>query len=130
VISPNDLPEYRYVGRYIGNILTTLRLALGDFSFEVLDDFGPGQTSLNPTQHCIYWLFWIIVNVFSSLIFLNFIIAEVCNCYTIIKQDIDALNYLERAQMIEEAHLFQSDKAKDNDHVKFPKYIIVRETTK
>jgi len=96
VISPNDLPEYRYVGRYMGNILTTLRLALGDFSFEVLDDNGPGMASLSARQHWIFWVFWVIINIFSSLIFLNFIIAEVSNCYSIIKADIDALNYLER----------------------------------
>ena len=43
VISPNDLEEYRFIGRYMGNIITTMRLALGDFSFEVLEDRGPGM---------------------------------------------------------------------------------------
>lgn len=37
VISKNDAAEYKMVGDYWGNVLTTLRLSLGDFDFSVLD---------------------------------------------------------------------------------------------
>lgn len=37
VIAPNPAKEYDYVGLYWGNVLTTLRLSLGDFDFGVLE---------------------------------------------------------------------------------------------
>ena len=40
--------------------------------------------------------------IFSALIFLNFIIAEVSNSYANAKQNIDSLIYKERASLIQE----------------------------
>lgn len=40
VIAPNPADEYKYVGLYWGNVLTTLRLSLGDFDFGVLEQTG------------------------------------------------------------------------------------------
>lgn len=45
VIAPNKADEYKYVGYYWGNILTTLRLSLGDFDFSVLSATGPDELS-------------------------------------------------------------------------------------
>ena len=64
---------------------------------------------------------------FSSLIFLNFIIAEVSNSYQIVKDSIDALIYKERASLIREVEVILPDSAKQTDKTKFPTYIIVRE---
>jgi uncharacterized Tic20 family protein len=36
VIAPNEAEEYRYLSKYSANLLTTLRLSLGDFDFGVL----------------------------------------------------------------------------------------------
>ena len=47
VISPNNASEYRMVGTYMGNFLTALRLALGDFDFGVLDEEDPDKGGLN-----------------------------------------------------------------------------------
>jgi len=38
VIAPNPADEYRHVGLFWGNVLTTLRLSLGDFDFGVLEE--------------------------------------------------------------------------------------------
>jgi hypothetical protein len=38
VIGPNNSKEYQYVGKYFGNVFTTLRLSLGDFDFSILQD--------------------------------------------------------------------------------------------
>lgn len=76
VISKNYSVEYQKVGPYWGNILTTLRLSLGDFDFSILDEPG-----LNFRQHVLFWITWVVMVFFSSLIFLNFIIAEVSNSY-------------------------------------------------
>jgi len=37
VIAHNDSPEYRMVGSVFGNLLTTMRLSLGDFDFTLLE---------------------------------------------------------------------------------------------
>lgn len=64
--------------------------------------------------------------IFSSLIFLNFIIAEVSNSYSNVKVNIDALIYKERAGLIREAEDIMTDSTKQNNKRKFPKFIIDR----
>lgn len=46
--------------------------------------------------------------IFSALIFLNFIIAEVSNSYQNVKTNIDSLIYRERAKLVMEAEDFMS----------------------
>ena len=36
VIAKNNALEYRHLGPFMGNCMTTLRLSLGDFDFSVL----------------------------------------------------------------------------------------------
>lgn len=122
VISRNDASEYKYISPFAGNMLTTLRLALGDFDFGVLEG-----DKLNPKQHILFWAIWILMVLFSSLVFLNFIIAEVSNSYQSVKESIDALIYKERAALIREVETITPTSTKKNDKIKFPKYIIIRE---
>ena len=112
IISPNPAPEYSVIGSFFGNMMTTLRIALGDFDFAVLEDQGPTLATLDAEAHVIFWVCWVMICVFSSLIFLNFIIAEVCNCYAEIKADILPYNYKEKAGLINEAQLFHSQKSR------------------
>jgi len=65
--------------------------------------------------------------IFSSLIFLNFIIAEVSNSYANVKENIDAMIYKERAQLINEAEDILSEKTKMTNKLKFPKYVVTRQ---
>jgi len=51
----------------------------------------------------VYWVVWVFMILFALLIFLNFIIAEVCESYAVIKADIDALIYKERSGLVHEA---------------------------
>jgi hypothetical protein len=95
VISVNDAPEYEHIGGFMGSVFTTLRLALGDFDFRILED-----KSVTKYEHYMFWISWVIMVIFSALIFLNFIIAEVCNSYAIVKRDIAALIYKERSTLI------------------------------
>uniref|UniRef100_A0A7S3ILI3 Ion transport domain-containing protein n=1 Tax=Strombidium inclinatum TaxID=197538 RepID=A0A7S3ILI3_9SPIT len=140
VISPNDAAEYKHVGKYSANLLTTLRLSLGDFDFGVLEDDDYDYTKddqgnitsvtkvpLNKRQHILFWITWVLMVIFSSLIFLNFIIAEVSNSYANVKVNIDALIYKERAGLINEAEDIMSANTKKTNKTKFPKYIVIRE---
>jgi len=65
--------------------------------------------------------------IFSSLIFLNFIIAEVSNSYAKVKENINAQIYKERSSLINEAEDILSEQTKENNKVKFPKYIVTRQ---
>lgn len=66
--------------------------------------------------------------IFSSLIFLNFIIAEVSNSYSKVKEKIDELIYKERAGLINEAEDIKMKATKLNNKQQFPRYIVVRQT--
>lgn len=65
--------------------------------------------------------------IFSALIFLNFIIAEVSASYEKVKANIGSLIYKERATLINEAEDIMSKYTIENDKKKFPKYIIIRD---
>ena len=100
IISRNPSPEYEQVGPLFGNLFTTLRLSLGDFDFTVMEEDDPAKGALSADQHILFWLIWVVTVVFSALIFLNFIIAEVSNSYNRINANIGALVYKERAGLI------------------------------
>merc|ERR1719453_623639 len=95
VIAKNEAEEYRHVGYYAGNVLTTLRLSLGDFDFAVLE-----EDNLSQDQHILFWATWVLMVIFSALIFLNFIIAEVSNSYMTVKETLGKRIYQERALMV------------------------------
>lgn len=79
VITRNEAPEYSKIGYLMGNLFTTFRLALGDFDFSMIEDKPLTK------QHILFWVTWLIMVIFSSLIFLNFIIAEVSSSYNKVK---------------------------------------------
>ena len=67
--------------------------------------------------------------VFSSLVFLNFIIAEVSHSYHKILMQIDSEIYRERATLTQEAEDIMSDETK-KDRRYFPKFFVIREVDK
>ena len=124
VIAINTADEYKHIGPYFGNMMSTLRLSLGDFDFSVLTN---ESNPLNVRQHILFWIIWVFIVFFSSLIFLNFIIAEVSNSYAKCKEWIDSLVYKERAGLILETEEIMSEAARKANKIKFPKYVVVRE---
>ena len=58
---------------------------------------------------------------------LNFIIAEVSNSYEIIRSQINAYIYKERAGMCSEAEGILSESMKRNSKQWFPQYIVCRD---
>ena len=121
VLAANNAPEYRKIGPFLGQIIYVLRLSLGDFHFA---PFTGSERSAG--QQNLFWLAWFIMVVLCSLVFLNFIIAEVCNSYQTVKDNIDSLIYKERAGLISEAEDIMTANAKRHKY-KFPKYLITRE---
>jgi hypothetical protein len=121
VITINSSPDYVKVGTFVGSLIGTLRLSLGDTDFNFLED-----DHMDTDQHYLFWICWVVVVIFSALIFLNFIIAEVSNSYQIVRESIDALIYKERAGLINEAEDILTLKYKNNKD-KFPRFIVARE---
>lgn len=99
VLAINPQPEYRELNKFLRNILNALRISLGDNHYAQLDS----QTSI---EDKIYWGIWTLTFIMACLIFLNFIIAEVCNSYQVAKDNIDSYIYIERAKMIKEVEEF------------------------
>lgn len=121
IMNTQEVPIYRKIGLFSGNILATLRLSMGDSDFNCLYD-----ETLNQAQHYLFWITWVVMTIFSALIFLNFIIAEVCNSYAKVRFNIQSLMYKEKAGLINEAEDILTDNIKNNK-VKFPKYMISRQ---
>lgn len=127
IISINEASEYRNVSKFWGNFLNVMRLSLGDFGFDLLDKHEDPKFDLNVKQHIMFWIIWLIMVIFTSLIFLNFIIAEVCNSYQVINENLDAIIYKERAALIWKIEEIFSKDMKKKDKKAFPKFLVVRE---
>jgi hypothetical protein len=124
IVGTSNFPEYDVIGPLWGNLFATLRLGLGDFDFSQLAD-----NSLY-WMHVLFWVVWILMVGFASLIFLNFIIAEVSNSYEKCNEKVQMHIYKERAMLIAEGEdLFGSPAvAKVKYPEKFPKYFVCRES--
>jgi glucan phosphoethanolaminetransferase (alkaline phosphatase superfamily) len=120
VVARNQSPEYAKLTWYIGNWLAVFRLSLGDFDFTLLESAKLTKT------HILFWAIWLLMVLFTALIFLNFIIAEEGNSYASVRENVDSFIYKERAKLISESEELLSKKYKMKNKVMFPDYIIVR----
>lgn len=77
--------EYQAVGLHFGEFFWTFRLSLGDFS-------AIGATSsLLKHEMQIFWLMWILTVVVTSIIFLNFVVAEACASYSRVVESLESV---------------------------------------
>lgn len=138
IVSANPADIYRNLNPFFANIMTTLRLSLGDFDFGLLESPSDKEqeeclkekkckAELSKEQHVMFWAIWIMMVLFSALIFLNFIIAEVSNSYQSAKIKIESLIYKERANLVMEAEDFIGAKQKAENPKKFPAYVVIRQ---
>ena len=79
-----------FLGLWAGTIVSTLRLAMGDF------DFGASMF-LTPQENILYWFIWLLVVVMTCIIFLNFIIAEASASYEKVKENLVAMINMEKS---------------------------------
>lgn len=110
--------EYEVVGLFIGNIIQTLRMSLGDFGFDA-------AMELEPAENYIYWVIWILIILVTCIIFLNFIIAEASASYEKVSEFLQLYILAEKAALIQQAEEMVPRWNKNQD--KFPSYIIIRE---
>ena len=109
--------EYQFLGMFVGNIMSTFRMSLGDFDFDA-------SQALLPHINIIFWVIWLLIVVITNIIFLNFIIAEASESYAKVNERLDEFILKERAGLITESEEMTIDSLKKK-HL-FPKYIIIR----
>ena len=110
--------EYEVVGLFIGNIIQTLRMSLGDFGFDA-------AMELNAAENYIYWVIWVLIILITCIIFLNFIIAEASASYEKVSEFLQLYILAEKAALIQQAEEMVPKWNKNEDN--FPSYIIIRE---
>jgi hypothetical protein len=77
--------EYQAVGLHFGEFFWTFRLSLGDSS-------AIGATgSLSKLEMQIFWLMWILTVVITSIVFLNFVVAEACASYSRVVESLESV---------------------------------------
>ena len=69
----------------MGEFLWTLRLSMGDFA--AID----ASVELESIENKIFWIIWLMIVVVTSIIFLNFIVAEATASYKHIVQTLDTI---------------------------------------
>jgi hypothetical protein len=84
VVAKHDFGEYKEIGPFWGNIIYAMRLSLGNF------EFGVFENDMNGTDVILFWFVWIFMVIFSSLIFLTFVIARVSDSYETVNLTINA----------------------------------------
>jgi hypothetical protein len=70
--------EFKYIGLFVGNLLAVFRASMGDFS--IIN----ASLYLSEPENTIFWLLFFFILVLTNIIFLNFVIAEAGNSYSIV----------------------------------------------
>ena len=71
----NELENDPYKGLWdFGYLMYVLRTSLADFEVDTFQQLRPAST-------IILWIFWIIIILFNTIIFLNFLIAVISDVY-------------------------------------------------
>ena len=89
--------EYKYLGMEIAHSLWVLRESMGDNANIA------ASTRLDSEEIWIFWFIWILSSIITSVIFLNFIIAEASASYEKVTETLEAVIWKERASMIYES---------------------------
>ena len=110
--------EYEVVGLFVGNIISTLRMSLGDFGFDA-------AIELEQAENYIYWVVWILIILVTCIIFLNFIIAEASASYEKVSEFLELYIEAEKAALIQQAEEMNPRFLKNEKQ--FPTYIVTRE---
>ena len=116
----NTMPgiEYEQVGLFMGNFFGILRAGVGDFSIIGLTGF------LNVTESIIFWIVWTMAVIICAVIFLNLVVAEASQSYTVVSETLEQVIQKEKSALISDSEIMTFSKSKSAQ--KFPKYIVIR----
>lgn len=89
--------EYHYLGLWIGTIIWTFRMSIGD------NDAIGSCALLSNADNIMFWLCWFMTVMMSCVVFLNFIVAEASNSYAIVTDTLESTIWKEKCSLISEA---------------------------
>ena len=75
--------EYNALGLHMGEFVWTLRLSIGDGAAIEASKF------LNEADNRVFWIIWLLVTIVTSVIFLNFIVAEASASYVKVTETLE-----------------------------------------
>jgi len=102
--------EYEVVGLFVGNIISTLRMSLGDFGFDA-------AIELDQAENYVYWIMWVLIILITCIIFLNFIIAEASASYEKVSEFLQLYILAEKAALIQVAEEMQPRFLQKEEHL-------------
>jgi hypothetical protein len=88
--------EYSEIGRFFANIITIIRMSMGDFDVNAI-------VHMDKTSSRIFWVMWIIIVLVTAVVFLNFIVAEASASYEKISANITNYLQYEKIELINES---------------------------
>jgi hypothetical protein len=96
VLQNTPSTNYLHLGLFLGGIVDTFRMSLGDF--EIISRVH------DTTDHYIlFWVSWSIIVLVLSIIFLNFIVAEASASYEKVTEFLDEVIEIDKCNMQSDA---------------------------
>ena len=111
--------DYKFIGMWWGETLWALRSSLGDYTIV------SGSPYLESYLNYIFWMTFLILVFSSNIVMLNFIVAQVSNCYNRINEKLQQTMQAGKSDLISEADSITWRVFKNKD--KLPKYLVVRQ---
>ena len=75
--------DYKAIGLHFGEFLWTLRMSIGDNSLI------EAAKNLEQAENIVFWILWLLGVVITSIIFLNFIVAEASGSYAKVTETLE-----------------------------------------
>ena len=85
------------IGSFLGNMMYVFRAAMGDFSLL------QGSIYLSDYENWVFWIMFFLILTFTNIIFLNFVIAEAGNSYSLVSLKLEQYILREKANLIDES---------------------------
>tara|TARA_B110000285_G_C15105591_1_gene607727 strand:- start:221 stop:628 length:408 start_codon:yes stop_codon:yes gene_type:complete len=81
---PTEDTEYKHIGLYLGTVISTARISIGDFSA-----IDTSAELTDKADNYMFWLIWLFVMGATCIVFLNFIVAEASASYAVVMETLD-----------------------------------------
>ena len=101
LIEPNEplswklsMIEYHHLPGFFKNYFAIIRLSIADF------ELTSAVSYMNEVDSVIFWIMWIITMISTCVVFLNFIVSEVSNSYSVVSFKLEEYRQLALGDII------------------------------
>jgi len=110
--------EYKYLSRFLANIVTVIRMSIGDNDFSA-------TVLMDQSSNRVFWSLWFVIAFTMCIVFLNFIIAEASASYAKVSSRIKQVLLYQKVTLINESEEMMFNILRTPE--RFPKFYISRE---